>query len=72
MNTICGPTVGVSCFQWALKTTATGVVLPIIALTPLVVIPFTAKFEGEKPGVRSLIGGVLAVAGAVALAMTRG
>jgi len=72
MNTLCGPTFGVSCFQWALKTTATGVVLPIVALTPLVVIPFAAKFEGEKPGARSLAGGVLAVAGAVALALARG
>ncbi|MBI3875814.1 MAG: EamA family transporter [Verrucomicrobia bacterium] len=71
MNSLAGPTFGVSCFQLALKTTATGVVLPIVALTPLVVIPFTAWMEGEKPTRRSLAGGALAVAGAVALAVAR-
>jgi drug/metabolite transporter (DMT)-like permease len=69
MNTLAGPTAGVSCFQWALKTTPTGVVLPIIALVPLVVIPFTMRFEGEKPTPRSLVGGLVAVAGTVALAL---
>ncbi len=69
MNTLAGPTVGVICFQWALKTTPTGVVLPIVALVPLVVIPFTMRFEGEKPTARSLVGGGVAVAGAVALAL---
>lgn len=43
--------------------------LPIVALTPLVVIPFAQKFEGEKPTRRSLIGGVVAVAGTIALTL---
>ena len=69
MNALAGPTLGVSCFQWALREKGTGVVLPIVALTPLVVIPFTAWLEGERPGVRSLLGGLVAVAGAVALTL---
>jgi drug/metabolite transporter (DMT)-like permease len=70
-NTLAGPTVGVSCYQWALATTPSGIVLPIVATTPLVIIPLAYKVEGDRPGVRSIIGGALAVAGAVALTMAR-
>ncbi len=68
LNGLAGPALGVSCYQWALKTTPTGVVLPIVAITPLVIIPFSYHLEGERPTIRSLAGGALAVAGAVALA----
>jgi len=54
-------------FQWALQLKGTGVVLPIVALTPLVIIPFSTVIEGERPGLRSLVGGGIAVAGVVAL-----
>jgi drug/metabolite transporter (DMT)-like permease len=67
-NGLAGPTLGVSCYQWALQTTPTGVVLPIVAITPLVIIPFSYHLEGERPTLRSLAGGVLAVCGAAALA----
>ena len=70
-NGLSGPALGVSCYQWALKTTPTGVVLPIVALTPLVIVPFSHYIEGERPTWRSLSGGVLAVLGAVALALSR-
>jgi drug/metabolite transporter (DMT)-like permease len=69
LNALAGPTLGVGCFQWALATQPTGVVMPIVATTPIVVIPFTSVLEGERPTWRSLAGGVVAVAGAVALAM---
>ena len=68
-NALAGPTLGVGCYQWALKTKGTGVVLPIVAITPLMVIPFAAWIEGERPSKRSLLGGVIAVAGAVWLAL---
>jgi drug/metabolite transporter (DMT)-like permease len=67
-NGLAGPALGVSCYQWALKTTPTGVVLPIVAITPLVIIPFSYHLEGERPTLRSIAGGVLAVLGAAALA----
>ena len=70
-NGLSGPTLGVSCYQWALKTTPTGVVLPIVALTPIVIIPFARYTEGEWPTARSIIGSVIAVAGAAALALSR-
>src|SRR5690606_35601107 len=65
VNALAGPALGVSCFQWALSQRGTGVVLPIVALTPLMIIPFSMKIEGERPSVRSLVGGVIAVTGAV-------
>jgi drug/metabolite transporter (DMT)-like permease len=67
VNALAGPTLGVGCYQWALATSPTGVVLPIVAITPIVVIPFALVVEGERPRVRSLIGGAVAVAGTVAL-----
>jgi drug/metabolite transporter (DMT)-like permease len=67
MNSLAGQTLGVSCMQWALETTPTGVVLAVIATTPIVVIPFAWFFEGERPTAKSLIGGGIAVAGVIAL-----
>jgi drug/metabolite transporter (DMT)-like permease len=66
-NSLAGPAIGVACYQWALSIAPTGVVLPIVALTPLAVMPLTFFLEGERPGIQSLIGGVIAVLGAVAL-----
>jgi len=68
-NGLAGPALGVSCFLWALKTTPTGVVMPIVAITPLVIVPFARHFEGERPSRRSLVGGLIAVSGAAALAV---
>lgn len=70
-NSLAGPTIGVSFFQLALKTTASGIVLPIVATTPIVVIPLAYWIEGDRPTARSLIGGAIAVAGTVVLAMNR-
>jgi drug/metabolite transporter (DMT)-like permease len=68
VNALSGPAIGVGCYQWALKERGTGVVMPIVALTPLVIIPFSRLVEGEKPRKRSLAGGVIAVAGVFILA----
>ncbi len=69
-NAICGPALGVACYQWALAIAPTGVVLAIVATTPLAVIPFTMALDGERPTARSLAGGAVAVLGAAALAYT--
>jgi len=71
VNASCGAILGVSCYQWALFTTPSAIVMPIVATTPLVIIPFTYWFEGERPSRRSLLGGLLAVAGAVGLSLAR-
>jgi drug/metabolite transporter (DMT)-like permease len=67
VNSLAGPAIGVSCYQWALATAPTGIVLAIVALTPLVIIPFAQITEGEKPSMRSLVGGLIAVAGVIGL-----
>ena len=71
LNTLTGPSLGVGCYQWALATAPSGVVLPVVATMPIVVIPFAYLFEGDRPSPRSLVGGVVAVAGAVALSLAR-
>ena len=70
-NSLVGAVIGVSCYQWALATTPSAIVLPIVALTPLLVVPFAYFIENERPSVRSLCGGVLAVAAAAVLARSR-
>lgn len=66
---LAGPVLGMGAFQMALSTVPSGIVLPITATVPLVVIPFAYWFEGERPSKRSLAGGAIAVAGAVALTL---
>jgi drug/metabolite transporter (DMT)-like permease len=70
-HALTGPTFGVACFQWALSVAPSGIVLPIVATTPLAVIPFAYWIEGDRPSGRSLVGGAIAVAGAVALALVK-
>jgi drug/metabolite transporter (DMT)-like permease len=70
-NALFGPTLGVTCYQWALSVEKTSIVLPIVAVTPLVVMPFTRVFEGEKFTARAILGGVVAVAGVATLAWLR-
>lgn len=71
LNALAGPALGVACFQWALSIAKSGVVLPIVATTPVVAIPLTYWIDGDRPTVRSVFGGVIAVGGAVALALAR-
>jgi drug/metabolite transporter (DMT)-like permease len=66
-NALAGPTIGVGCYQWALKTAPSGIVLPIVATSPLVTILLAFFIEGTRPSRRAVWGGVLAVAGAAAL-----
>lgn len=68
LHALAGPVLGMGTFQLALATTPSGIVLPITACAPLVVIPLAYWLEGERPSKRSLAGGAIAVAGAVALA----
>jgi drug/metabolite transporter (DMT)-like permease len=71
LNAIAGPTLGVACFQWGLSVAPSGIVLPIVATTPVVAIPLTYWIDGDRPSMRSVVGGVIAVGGAVALAMAK-
>lgn len=68
LNALSGPIVGIVFFQWALATTPSAIVQPIIALTPVVIIPFTYWLEGERPSMRSVLGGLIGVGGVIWLA----
>jgi len=70
-NALAGQTLGVTCMQWALKTTPAAVVAAIIATTPLVLLPLTRIVEGEKIGFRSLLGALVAVGGVIGLTFCR-
>ncbi len=65
-----GPIFGIICFQWALATTPSAIVQPIIAMTPLVVMPLAWVFEGDRPSVRSVLGSTVSVAGVILLAIS--
>lgn len=71
-NSFAGQTLGVSCYQLALQTTKSGIVLPIVATTPLVAMPLAFVVEGEKITLHSIIGGIIAVAGLVGLVSVTG
>jgi drug/metabolite transporter (DMT)-like permease len=70
-NALAGPVAGVGCYQWALATTPSGLVLPIAATTPLLAIPIAYWLEGDRPSRRSIVGAFIAVAGCIALTLNR-
>jgi drug/metabolite transporter (DMT)-like permease len=69
LNALAGPALGVGCYQWALATTPSAVVLPIVATMPILVIPLAWAMEGDRPSGRAVTGGVVAVLGAVLMAI---
>ena len=70
---LCGPVIGVSCFQWALISgTPSAVVLAVTATSPLLIIPMAYFTEGDRPSGRAVFGSVVAVGGVVWLCLMRG
>ncbi|MGA2245734.1 MAG: DMT family transporter [Verrucomicrobiota bacterium] len=70
-NALAGQTLGVTCMQWALKDNPSAVVQAIIATSPIVLLPLTRIVEGEKIGLRSLAGAMVAVGGVIGLTFSR-
>jgi drug/metabolite transporter (DMT)-like permease len=70
-NALTGPVLGVTCYQWALRTTPAGIVQPIVAASPLLTVPFAALLEGTRPKASYYFGAVLAAAGVTGLALWR-
>jgi drug/metabolite transporter (DMT)-like permease len=71
LNTLLGPVFGVTCYQWALRTTQAGIVLPIVATAPLLTVPIARALEHSRPAPRYWVGAVLAVLGAAGLAIIK-
>lgn len=70
-NALTGPVLGVTCYQWALRTMSAGVVQPIVAAAPLLTIPFAAWLEGTRPRPAYYCGAVLTVTGVAGLLVWR-
>ncbi len=65
---LCGPVLGVSCYQWALSLTGSStIVVAIAATSTLLVIPLARMMEKDKPARRQIAGTILAAAGVIAL-----
>ncbi len=62
-----GPFLGVSLSLVSIQLTATGVASTIMALSPVLIIPFSALFFGEKITLRAVLGACAAVAGVALL-----
>jgi drug/metabolite transporter (DMT)-like permease len=69
---LCGPILGVSCFQWALADSKAGIVTAITATTPIVMIPLAMAIDGERPKALSVVGALIAVAGVILLLAVKG
>lgn len=70
LNAFSGPILGVSAFQWALENNPSAVVLPIVALTPIVILPLAWIMEGDRPTRRGIVGALVAVVGAIGLSLS--
>jgi drug/metabolite transporter (DMT)-like permease len=62
---LCGPALGVSCFQWALSLQSSVVVLSVAATAPVLIMPMAAIVDGDRPTRLAVLGGVIAVAGVI-------
>lgn len=71
-NALAGPAIGVACFQWAISTMRTGILMPIVATVPVFTQLLAWWLDGTKPTRRTLLGGVVAVGGVIALRMVKG
>ena len=69
-NAVTGPVVGVSFYQWALGGTPSGIVLAIVATTPIVMIPLSWWLENDRPTPRSLAGALAGVTGVIGLVLS--
>ena len=67
MNGLAGPGLGVACYQWALSTQSSALVLSIVALSPLFALLFQWMVEGKRPTARVWLGGAIAIAGVILL-----
>jgi len=67
-----GPVIGVSCFQWALQSMESALVLSVVATTPILLIPMTWYLDGEYPPLKTLIGAIIAVQGVIYLQLSSG
>ena len=64
---LCGPALGVSCFQWALSLENSVVVLSVTATAPILIMPMAALVDGDRFTWLSVAGAAIAVMGVILL-----
>lgn len=69
---VCGPALGVACYQWALIEAPAATVQAILALVPVLVMPLAMWSEGDRPRPLAWAGAAIAVAGAAGVAACHG
>lgn len=62
-----GPVLGVSCFQWALSSATSAVVLSVVSTTPILILPLSMVIEKDSPSWSAVIGAFVAVGGVAIL-----
>lgn len=67
LTAFCGPILGVSCFQWALRELPAGLVTAVVATTPIALIPLAWAVDRDVPRPMAVAGSLVAVAGVIAL-----
>ena len=67
LGALAGPFAGVSLSLLAVQNTSTGVAASIMATTPIIIIPIAVVVRGDRVGVGSVVGAILAVVGVIVL-----
>jgi drug/metabolite transporter (DMT)-like permease len=67
---VCGPFLGVACYQWALIEAPAATVQAILALVPVAVMPLAWWLEQDRPRPLAWVGAGVAVAGAAGVALS--
>jgi drug/metabolite transporter (DMT)-like permease len=70
-NALTGPVLGVTCLQWALRTTPAAIVQSIVALAPLATAPLAMAAGESLPRRRYFVGASIAVLATMTLAWLR-
>ncbi len=70
-NALSGPVLGVGCYQWALSSAPSGLVLAVVAATPIAVMPLSWFLENDRPRALGIFGAILAVGAVAALVWMR-
>lgn len=70
-NALAGPVLGVGCYQWALSSAPSGLVLAVVAATPIAVMPLSWYLEKDRPHAAGVAGAAVAVGAVAALVWLR-
>jgi drug/metabolite transporter (DMT)-like permease len=69
-NALAGPSVGVACYQWGVATMQPAVLMAIVATAPVATQFIAWAVDGIQPTRRTAVGGMIAVAGVIALRLS--